>query len=291
MSAVVSLVPPQRSAVVGFLDIPGCQFTRTGLIIDRGMSFPHYQRLGEILNTIEGSIQFWIGDWVRYGEHEYGEKYAQAIDATGYKEKTLRNLVFVAENVPLSRRRDKLSFGHHAEVAALSPSQQSHWLTKAETDNLTVRELRQGIELTKTVRASKKERQELKEHIELAMARIRELKAACPDHTFIRRHYDEWLSDLEFELTERGVIDDQEKLLDAWEQGYRTDEALKKFTGIPRATIIQILGSRLGWEKVREGGKPDGAKGDRRWIWRKPGEALGSDARIPRTATEDEQDY
>lgn len=290
-ASVASLVPRQPPAVVGFLDIPGCQFTRTALTIERGMSFVHYQRLGEILDTIDGSIQFWIGDWIRYGEREYGEKYAQAIEATGYKEKTLRNLVFVAENVPMSRRRDNLSFAHHAEVASLSASQQVRWLTKAERENLTVRELRHGIEVGKAIRTSKKERQDLKEHIEFAVAKVQELKSLCPDHQFVRRHYDEWLSDLQFELTERAVIDDQEKLIEAWEQGYRTDEALQKATGIPRGTIIQILGERLGWEKVREGGKTEMARGDRRWIWRKPGDALGSDAQIPKARSDGDDDY
>lgn len=290
MSAVVSLVQ-QPSPPINFLDIPGCHFTRTGLVIDRGMSFPHYQRLGEILDTIQGSIQFWVGDWLRYGEREYGEKYTQAVNATGYKEKTLRNAVFVAENVPMSLRRDNLTFTHHAQVASLSRSQQKYWLDKAESEGLTVHQLRQSMEVSKTVRTSKKERQELKQHIEHAMTQIQELKSKCPDHTFIRRHYDEWLSDLQYELTERAVIDDQEKLIDAWEQGYRTDEALKKATGIPRSTIIQILGHRLNWEKVREGGKTDMARGDRRWIWRKPGEALGSDANIPRARGGDDEDF
>lgn len=290
MSAAIASIVPPPSPPINFLDIPGCHFTRTGLAIERGMSFAHYQRLGELLDTIEGSIQFWVGDWIRYGEREYGEKYAQAVvDSTPFKKRTLQNLVFVAENVPTSRRRENLTFGHHAEVASLSPSQQVHWLLKAETENLTVRDLRQGIKISKTIRTSKKERQELKEHIEHAMAQVQELKSLCPDHQFIRRHYDEWLSDLQYELTERGVIDDQEKLQDAWEQGYRTDEALTKATGIPRGTITQILGGRLNWEKVREGGKTEMARGDRRWIWRKPGEVLGSDAQIPRV--EDDDDF
>jgi hypothetical protein len=32
----------------------------------------------------------------------------------------------------MSRRRDTLSFGHHAEVATLSEPEQDYWLRKAE---------------------------------------------------------------------------------------------------------------------------------------------------------------
>ncbi len=130
----------------------------------------------------------------------------------------------------------------------------------------------------------------LKAHIERTVAKIeKEIIPDCPDGTFARRFYSEWLNELRFELHERGIIDNQEKLIDAYDQGYRTDEALQKVTGIARGIILQILGDRLGWEKVREGGKTEMARGDRRWIWRKPGEVLGSDAQIPRV--EEDDDY
>lgn len=53
-----------------------------------------------------------------------GEKYAQAIDVTGYEYGTLQNFGWVAGRIETSRRRDVLSWSHHAEVAALEPSEQ-----------------------------------------------------------------------------------------------------------------------------------------------------------------------
>lgn len=42
----------------------------------------------------------------------------------------------------MSRRRDRLSFGHHAEVTALSEPEQDFWLRKAEKLTWTVKQLR-----------------------------------------------------------------------------------------------------------------------------------------------------
>src|SRR6185369_298574 len=100
MSAVA-----EKSQTIELLHYPECTFATTGLIIPPGMKFERWQQLGNDLRAAAKGIQFWIGDWIRYGEHEYGEKYAQAIEATGIEGKTLRNYVYVAENVHLSRRR------------------------------------------------------------------------------------------------------------------------------------------------------------------------------------------
>jgi len=123
-------------------DIPGCTVTPVSLEIVPGLKFDHWERIGRILSLAEKGVQWWIGDWIRYGEHEYGEKYAQAIEATGLEGKTLRNYVFVAEHVEMSRRRDNVDFSTHAEVAALPPEDQEEILEKAASENLTRRLVR-----------------------------------------------------------------------------------------------------------------------------------------------------
>lgn len=68
----------------------------------------------------------------------YGETYAQAIEATGYEEQSLRNAKFVAASVEFSRRRENLSWSHHAEVASFDADEQTRWLDEAERkDDLT----------------------------------------------------------------------------------------------------------------------------------------------------------
>jgi G:T-mismatch repair DNA endonuclease (very short patch repair protein) len=45
----------------------------------------------------------------------------------------------------LSRRRDGLSFGHHAEVTALPEAEQNFWLRKAQNLGWSVKQLRHQV--------------------------------------------------------------------------------------------------------------------------------------------------
>lgn len=148
---------------VGLFNYPECTFTTTGLIIPEGMQFERWEGLGGDLRKAGKGIQFWIGDWIRYGEHEYGEKYKQAIEVTGKAEKTLRNYVFVAQNLDLSRRRDTevVDYSIQAEVAGLPPRQQERVLQKAELegDGFTVKHARR--EVSKINRDEGKEKTEI----------------------------------------------------------------------------------------------------------------------------------
>jgi hypothetical protein len=101
-----------------------CQFKKTGLLIDESITFEEWQNLGQALQKAGGAIQFWIGDWIRFGESKWGEKYTQAIEMTGLKYQTLRNCKYVAEHLDLSRRRDNLPYSTQAEVASLEPEKQ-----------------------------------------------------------------------------------------------------------------------------------------------------------------------
>ena len=88
---------------------------------------------------------WWVGDWLNYGERRYGEMYAQAVDATGYENKTLRNAKWVASIYELSLRRDNLTFGHHSIVAALPVEERTAILAKAEREGWSCAELRQEM--------------------------------------------------------------------------------------------------------------------------------------------------
>jgi hypothetical protein len=90
-------------------------------------------------------VGWWIGDWLRYGNAVYGERYSRASKVTGYDTQTLMNMVYVASQVDVSRRREALSWSHHAEVAALAEDDQQRWLSRAEAERLSVRDLREEI--------------------------------------------------------------------------------------------------------------------------------------------------
>src|SRR5687767_9839232 len=73
-------------------------------------------RQGHWLGALGRASGWWIGDWVRYGNARYGERYGPAVRVTGYDVHSLRNMAYVAGRFDVPRRRGGLSFSHHAEL-------------------------------------------------------------------------------------------------------------------------------------------------------------------------------
>lgn len=110
-------------------------------------------RAGQRLGAMTRCSQWWLGDWVRYGTGRWGEKYKEAGRITGYDVHSLRNIAYVAGRVEVSRRRDNLTWSHHAEVCSLDPAEQDRWLDLAASEKMSVSDLR--IELRSARRKSK----------------------------------------------------------------------------------------------------------------------------------------
>jgi hypothetical protein len=104
-----------------------------------------WTRQGRCLGSVGRACGWWIGDWIQYGNARYGEKYETAARVTGYDVQSLMNMAYVASRFEISRRREKLSFSHHAELAALAPDAQERWLDRAEFDRLSLRRLREEL--------------------------------------------------------------------------------------------------------------------------------------------------
>jgi signal transduction histidine kinase len=97
---------------------------------------------GRRLGALGRATNWWLGDWVRYGNARYGERYDIASRITGYEVQSLMNMAYVASRFEISRRRETLSWSHHAELAALTPEEQELWLDRAEAEQLSVLALR-----------------------------------------------------------------------------------------------------------------------------------------------------
>lgn len=126
------------------LALPGV-VTETALTLPEGLDLDDWTAAGAMLGRIGRACQWWIGDWLNYGERRYGETYAQGIEATGYEYQTVAQMAWVAGKVELSRRRESLSWSHHVEVAALDPAEQDRWLDRAEAEGWARNELRREI--------------------------------------------------------------------------------------------------------------------------------------------------
>jgi len=106
-------------------------------------TFHDWQQCGLFIQEAEKSVQFWIGDWLNYGQKAWGKKYEEALEKTGLDYQTLRDYKWVASHVPLSLRHDKLSFHHHREVASLDTEKQVYLLEKAATQGWPLLKLKQ----------------------------------------------------------------------------------------------------------------------------------------------------
>jgi hypothetical protein len=126
---------------------------KSGLIISGSISFRRWELAGHQLVSFAESTAWWLADWLVYGENSFQERYREAVERTSLSYQTLRNYTWVARRFDLSRRRENLSFGHHAEVAALDPPEQDYWLRKAEELGWSRNRLRNNV------RASLKERE------------------------------------------------------------------------------------------------------------------------------------
>jgi hypothetical protein len=111
---------------------------------------------GRRLGVIGRGAGWWIGDWLRYGNEKFGERYVRASKITGYGVQTLMNMVYVASRFEPERRRESLSFSHHAEVAAIDPEAQDRWLERAAQERLSVRCLREEMRHAQRARSSSK---------------------------------------------------------------------------------------------------------------------------------------
>lgn len=118
--------------------------TPTTLALPADFEYEEWEEVGRALGRVESGRQWWTGDWLDQGERNYGEAYAQGMDATGLAYSTLNSCRWVASRFEFVRRRTSLSWRHHEVVAADEPEDQDHWLDQAEEHGWTVRELRKA---------------------------------------------------------------------------------------------------------------------------------------------------
>jgi hypothetical protein len=118
---------------------------RTSLSFPAPLAMGDWLAIGKELFVINDASAWWLGDWLVYGQKRYPDRYKRAIEGTSLQYKTLRNYAWVARKFDVSRRRDELSFQHHAEVAGLPREEQDIWLGHAEQRGWSVSELRRQL--------------------------------------------------------------------------------------------------------------------------------------------------
>lgn len=119
----------------GSLEVSNIRIHRVGLEFIGEVDEEEYEIFGQTLLQIDTAYQWIIGDYLAYGVNSNYGLAQQFGELLGKSDKTIRNWVYVARNVELSRRRDNLTFGHHENVAGFTQEQQEYWLNLAEEGN------------------------------------------------------------------------------------------------------------------------------------------------------------
>lgn len=128
--------------------LAGVRYEPTQLVIPAELTLDEYVSLLLSLGGIARGHQWWVGDALVEGERRYGDEFAQHADSLGLEPHTLTNWRWVADAVAPSRRRDDLTWSHHAEVARLAPADQARALASAAKQGWNVRQLRDYVAIT-----------------------------------------------------------------------------------------------------------------------------------------------
>jgi len=119
---------------------------RTNLPLDPKTTKKQWGRIGEWLAAIDRSSRWWVGDWICFSDANYGEAYGkETCDLLGLAYSSVTDSAYVAKRFHFSRRRENLSFSHHAEVACLKEKDADEWLDTAETKGWSRNELREAV--------------------------------------------------------------------------------------------------------------------------------------------------
>jgi len=137
-------LPVERTTGDPGLRLPGV-VTATSLQLPEGLSFTEWEAVGRTLDRLRESVHWWRGDWLRYGERTYGERYSRVLDPGAGTYQTLANDAWVAGKIGLSLRRENVPWSHHKEIAPLQPDEQAAFLDQTEHHGWSVRELRERI--------------------------------------------------------------------------------------------------------------------------------------------------
>lgn len=114
-------------------------------------TFEEWLGIGRWLCLGQQAVNWQIGDWWAFGDHRYGERAKAAAEGVfGREFQTLANLASVARRFETSRRRETLSFTHHAEVVALPPQQADELLMRAERERMSAVGLRREVVAIRT---------------------------------------------------------------------------------------------------------------------------------------------
>ena len=119
--------------------------TSVSLQLDKALPLKRWVEIGKTLGTMEGAVQWWIGDWWAFGaERQWGDGEKLAADA-GIEYQHAMNCGSVARAYDFSSREEKLNFYHYRVAMAEPVERRQQWLQRARDEGWAATELRRQI--------------------------------------------------------------------------------------------------------------------------------------------------
>ena len=138
------------------VQIPGVRVTRLGLEIDENLTPEAAATVFACIEHITGCSNWLWGDAFAFAGRKWGNryvdsKYKQASEATSLAVQSMKMAKLVAERIPMARRRQELTFTHHAEIAFgfEDAVQQDEWFDRSINEKWSAIQLRKAIRLSK----------------------------------------------------------------------------------------------------------------------------------------------
>jgi N6-adenosine-specific RNA methylase IME4 len=127
------------------LKLPG-QITRTFWELPDDLSEGDWINCGECLGKIETAVQWWLGDWWKFGENRQWGAGEEIADRIGVNYNTVIQYGVVAREFQFSERSPKLKWSHYLIVmAAVGHQIRLEWLERALNEGWSVNELKTKI--------------------------------------------------------------------------------------------------------------------------------------------------
>ena len=123
-------------------------FNKYHLAIHPTAGIENWLRIGNALQGINIGYQWWVGDWLAFGEAKFADKVEQGMEFTGRTENTLRQWAWTAKRFAPEERTHEVSFGHYHTMASVknkAPDVAMKLLANAEAKGLPVQLVRQQV--------------------------------------------------------------------------------------------------------------------------------------------------
>lgn len=128
----------------------GAEISSVGLSLGDSLTREQWNEVGQQLSRCGGALQWWVGDWLNYGEKQYGE-IKDSVESLGFKYSTATTWAWVAREIEPSRRLESLSWSHHHAAASHPDKKERRNLLATKTEDgkevpkYTVKEIRDAV--------------------------------------------------------------------------------------------------------------------------------------------------